>query len=87
MEIKPKRKSWINWVLFFSTIVVVFLLGLLASSITQRKVEHEYVYKPKVKITDWEPRNSVWVKIFPGSTNLIFRQKTLRFGVNSMAVP
>ena len=65
METTHKRKAWINWALFFSTMVVVFLLGLLASSITERKAEKEYVYKPKVKITEWEPRNAVWGENFP----------------------
>lgn len=65
METKAKRKPWVNWALFIGTMVIVFLLGLLASSITQRKAEREYVYKPKVKITDREPRNSVWGENFP----------------------
>lgn len=79
METTPKRKPWINWVLFFSTIVVVFLLGLLASSITQRKAEHEYVYKPKVKITDWEPRNSVWGENFPREYQSYIQTKDTSF--------
>jgi nitrite reductase (cytochrome c-552) len=65
METKQKRKPWVNWALFIATMIVVFLLGLLASSITQRKAESEYVYKPKLNITDWEPRNSVWGENFP----------------------
>lgn len=65
METSPKRKSWVNWVLFFATVIIVFLLGLLASSITQRKAEKEYVYKPKVKISEAESRNSVWGENFP----------------------
>jgi len=65
MEEKPKRKAWINWALFIITVVVVFLLGLLASSITTRKAEQEYVFKPKVKISEYEPRNEVWGENFP----------------------
>ena len=65
METTSKRKPWFNWVLFFATMIVVFLLGLLASSITERKAESEYVYKPKVKISETEPRNSVWGENFP----------------------
>jgi len=65
METSNKRKAWINWALFFSTMIIVFLLGLLASSITERRAEKEYVYRPKVKITEWEPRNSVWGENFP----------------------
>lgn len=35
------------------------LLGLLASSITQRQAEKDYVYKPKVKLSETYPE---WVK-------------------------
>lgn len=61
----PKRAPWINWVLFFGTMVIVFLLGLLASSITERKAEAEYVYKPRVALTEFEPRNELWGENFP----------------------
>ncbi|MBI9036399.1 MAG: ammonia-forming cytochrome c nitrite reductase [Bacteroidales bacterium] len=65
MENQTKRKPWVNWFLFIATIVVVFVLGLLASSITQRRAESEFVYKPQVEIKDFEPRNEVWGKNFP----------------------
>ena len=65
METIQKRKPWKNWLLFFATMLVVFLLGLLASSITQRKAESEYVYKPRVKLDEYEPRNSLWGENFP----------------------
>jgi nitrite reductase (cytochrome c-552) len=65
MTTTTKRKPWVNWALFFGTMIIVFLLGLLASSITNRKAEREYVYKPKLKITQWEPRNAVWGENFP----------------------
>ena len=60
-----KRKPIINWILFLATVVVVFLLGLLASSITERRAEVAATYKPEVKIKEWEPRNEVWGKNFP----------------------
>jgi nitrite reductase (cytochrome c-552) len=65
MENQTKRKPWVNWALFFGTMILVFLLGLLASSITQRKAETEYVYKPKVKLEEYEPRNALWGENFP----------------------
>ena len=46
MTTEKKRAPWINWLLFLGTIVIVFLLGLLASSITNRRAEQEYVLKP-----------------------------------------
>ena len=45
--------------------VVVFFLGLLASSITERKAEAMFVYSPEVEIGDFEPRNEVWGENFP----------------------
>ncbi len=54
-----------NKVLFFVTIIVVFLLGLLASSIINRKSEAKYAFVPKVPITENEPRNEVWGLNYP----------------------
>ncbi|WP_027137237.1 ammonia-forming cytochrome c nitrite reductase [Gaetbulibacter saemankumensis] len=54
-----------NKILFIVTIIVVFLLGLLASSIINRKSEAKYRYTPKVNIAEFEPRNEVWGDNFP----------------------
>jgi len=45
---ESKKKTLRNWLLFIATVVVVFLLGLFASSIIERRAETEYVYKPMV---------------------------------------
>ena len=65
METQKKRKSWINWTIFLITVVVVFVLGMLATTITERRVETEYIYEPRVQISEWEPRNEVWGENFP----------------------
>lgn len=54
-----------NKVLFIVTAVVVFLLGMLASSIVNRKNEAKYKYVPQVEIAENEPRSSEWGKNFP----------------------
>lgn len=59
------RKPWKNWVLFLASLVVVFLLGLLVSSITERKMEAKFAYTPKTNINKLEPRNEVWGENFP----------------------
>lgn len=64
-ERSTNRKSWVNWVLFFTSIVVVFLLGLLASSITERRAEAVFAYQPTVKLNQYEPRSAEWGKNFP----------------------
>lgn len=58
------EKPWLGWVLFCGTVVVVFLLGLLASSIVERRGESLalQVVKP---IAEWEPRNEVWGQNYP----------------------
>jgi nitrite reductase (cytochrome c-552) len=60
-----KRKPWMNWMLFLASLVVVFLLGLLVSSITERKMEAKFAYTPMKKINKLEPRNEVWGENFP----------------------
>ena len=59
------NKKTRNWLLFIATVIIVFLLGLLASSIVERRSETAYVYKPQVNIGDWEPRNELWGKNYP----------------------
>ena len=54
-----------NWLLFIATVVVVFLLGMLASSIMDRKAESRFAYQPQVDIGEGEPRNEVWGENFP----------------------
>ena len=62
---EKKRKPIINWILFIVTVVAVFFLGLLASSITERRAEEATVLKPEVKLDQYEPRNDVWGKNYP----------------------
>jgi nitrite reductase (cytochrome c-552) len=62
---KIKSKPWIGWALFAATAIVVFFLGLLASSIIERRAEAVFVSAPKVKLAEYEPRNEVWGKNYP----------------------
>ncbi|NMM50743.1 ammonia-forming cytochrome c nitrite reductase [Marinigracilibium pacificum] len=54
-----------NKVLFIVTLIVVFLLGLLASSIINRKNESKFKYTPQADIMENEPRNAVWGEYYP----------------------
>jgi nitrite reductase (cytochrome c-552) len=58
------RRPWVGWLLFLATVVLVFLIGLLSSSIVERRSESValQVVKP---IADWEPRNEVWGQNYP----------------------
>ncbi len=81
LKITEKRPA-LAWLLFFATIVVVFLLGLLASSIVERRAEAAFVNVPKNKIAQFEPRNEVWGENYPrefqsyyGTADTTFRSK------------
>lgn len=60
-----KRNPWVSWLLFFTTVVVVFLLGILASSIVERRSEAQLYFQMINPIPDWEPDNAVWGENFP----------------------
>ncbi|HPF64464.1 ammonia-forming cytochrome c nitrite reductase [Lentimicrobium sp.] len=61
----PKRKPWVNWLLFIATVIVVFLLGLLANSVIERRSESKLYFQMVTEIPEWEPRNEVWGENFP----------------------
>lgn len=60
-----EKKPWLGWVLFTITVIVVFLLGILASTIIERRAEALYAYTPQVDLSQFEPRNAEWGKNFP----------------------
>lgn len=60
-----KKKPWLGWLIFAATVVVVFLLGLLASSIVERRAEAIFAYTPQTDFTSFEPRSEKWGKFFP----------------------
>ncbi len=64
-----ETKPWAGWVLFGATVIIVFLLGLLASSIMERRAEAQFVYTPKVEYDMLEPRNEIWGQNFPKEYN------------------
>ncbi len=61
-----KMKPWVGWLLFFVTVGVVFLLGMLAASITQRRAEIASVRNNRViEITGIESRNEIFAQNYP----------------------
>jgi len=74
-----KDKPWLGWGLFLVTIVVVFLLGLLASSVIERRAEAVFAYTPQVKHEPTEPRNEVWGKNFPREYQSYMKTKDTLF--------
>jgi len=79
MNYRSKRNPLINWILFLITVVIVFFLGLLASSIMERRIEKEFVYKPTAILSEWEPRNEVWGMNFPREYQSFLQTQMLDF--------
>ncbi len=59
------KKPWIGWALFLGTMMIVFFIGLLASSIMERRTEAIYAYQTFSNIGEWETDNSVWGQYYP----------------------
>lgn len=74
-----KEKPWKGWVLFIATIIIVFFLGLLASSIIERRAEAVFAYTPTVEHSQWEPRNEIWGENFPRQYNRFLQTKDTSF--------
>lgn len=58
-------RPWIGWILFVSTAVVIFFLGLLASSVMERRTEAQYLNQRQVDIKPLESRNAIWGINYP----------------------
>jgi len=62
---KIAKRPWIGWALFIGTMAIVFVLGLLAASIVQRRTEANILNTPRYEIAEFEPRNEAWGMAFP----------------------
>ncbi len=60
-----QEKPKLGWIVFFITVGGVFLVGLFAHSIVERRNEEKYMFQMVKPISDWEPRNEVWGENFP----------------------
>ncbi|MDT3740003.1 MAG: ammonia-forming cytochrome c nitrite reductase [Candidatus Kapabacteria bacterium] len=60
-----KRKPYVNWILFFITIAIVFTAGIFTASIMERRAEKAARMQIVREIPEWEPRNEVWGENFP----------------------
>lgn len=81
-----EKRPWMAWVLFLTTVVMVFFLGLLASSIVERRTEAAYVNVPKADIGKFEPRNEVWGQNYPREFQSYYGLIPT-FRVNIMVIP
>ncbi len=60
-----QTKPWLGWLFFIITALIVFGLGLLTSSIIERRTEAQFLDQKKVDIGQFEPRNIVWGQNYP----------------------
>lgn len=58
-------KPWVGWLFYLGSVIIVFLIGLLASTIVERRNEANQILKNVKPIADWEPRNEVWGENYP----------------------
>lgn len=73
------KKPWVNWIIFLVTIVIVFVIGLFASSIIERRSESQLYFQMVSEIPDWEPRNEVWGQNFPRQYESYMRTSETNF--------
>ncbi|MGQ9621420.1 MAG: ammonia-forming cytochrome c nitrite reductase subunit c552 [Bacteroidales bacterium] len=59
------RKPWLGWLIFLAIVVAVFLLGILASSIIERRSEAVFAYTPRPDFPAFEPASEKWGDLFP----------------------
>ncbi len=59
-----KAKPKLVWLVFGLTTLVVFALGIFASSIIERRSESFTLQQVK-QIEEWEPRNEIWGENYP----------------------
>lgn len=66
---KSKMKSWQEWLLFSSVMILVFMLGIGISSLLESRKEIATItYTQKVKITGVEARSPLFSKSYPANT-------------------
>jgi len=73
------RRPWLGWVIFLATVVIVFLLGMLASSIIERRAEAVFAYRPSTVLPEFEPRNAVWGELYPREYNSYMKTSDTTF--------
>jgi len=59
------ERPWTGWLLYLITVIVVFALGMLASSVMERRAEAVFAYTPAVTFPENEPDSKVWGEVFP----------------------
>jgi nitrite reductase (cytochrome c-552) len=67
---EKKIKAWQGWLLFAGSMIVVFVLGMLAASINERRAEIVTIFNnKKTEIKGIESRNELFADNYPREYN------------------
>lgn len=70
MKTEKKLKPWQSWLIFGGSMAVVFALGMLAASITERRAEIQSIYaNVQDNIAPQEARNELYASNYPREYN------------------
>ncbi len=64
-----QAKPWVGWLLFFGTMIAVFVMGMFTYTIVERRTEAQFMLSPPTDIDPLEPRPEVWGRTFPRQFN------------------
>ena len=83
-----KQYPWLNWAALAAGALLVFVIGLFAASIMERRAETLISYAAAKDVGSWEPRAGVWGKHFPREyeTWLKTRESSFRSKYNGNAM-
>ncbi len=60
-----QKKPWVGWALFLGALGGVFLLGVFATTIMERRAESRKKFEWVTPVSEWEANSAVWGKNFP----------------------
>lgn len=60
-----QRRPWLGWLLFFGTMIVVFLLGVLTYTIIENRTAGQFAFTSTTTLDPMDPRAEAWAKFFP----------------------
>lgn len=64
-----QEKPWLGWVLFFSTMIIVFLLGMLTYTIIENRTAGQFAFVSTNTLDPLDPRAEAWGRYFPRQFN------------------
>lgn len=60
-----KERPWLAWFLFLGTMILVFIVGMIVSSVVERRTEAMVAVAPVNDLDSWEARNEQWARYYP----------------------